>query len=309
VKLPDVPHVLRSLLACQGKLLFSLLERAYHKYKHECISNDNEKEVSQNFDEWTMSTSQLVLKFCREQFSKLPIVDDADTDDDEGFLSMELVIRSWHTIEKAESVDTFYFGLCNLALQKCVGDTCDWDAEVHRSGLTMIKLLNKNENDEEKLEEGLHLRYRALATAETALGMLTKENFEKNGPRFLGTIRIAAISEQVGIELFMSNIKKTLKISRNRGFCESDAEAAMLYEHLNHLCNLCQHIKKSIRVVVNPHMLRAKELALLLYTVYDKCKLKVSMWDKGRKSEKRRQSSLSSFLETREEDEEDQSRR
>lgn len=290
----------RSLLECQGKLLKTLLEHVYHQSKE-----NRNTEVFTDFNKWIESTAELTLDICDEQFSKLPKTDEEDKDDEEGWLPMEVVIRSWQTIQKHESVCIFYSSLCNLALQKCMEDVCNWNAEVQRSTLTLVQMMNKDDNTEEKLKEHINLRYRTIAMAETALGMLTKSTYNNDGPRILATIRIAGICEQVGIELFMSNIQKALIVSRNRGFCESDSEAAMLYEHFSHMCNICQHLKKSIRVVLNPHMRRAKELVLLLYSFYDKCKLKVSSWDKGRKTEKRRQSSLSSLWELKEDDDEE----
>lgn len=219
---------------------------------------------------------------------------------------MELLVRSWQTVQKHKSVNIFYSSLCNVALEKLAENLCNWSTEVERAAFTIVKTVHKSVDSEGKLKDFMHLRYRTIARAETALGMLMKVDcLNEEGPHFLATIRIAALCEQVGMELFMSNIREALTVSRNRGFCESDSEAAMLYEHFNHMCDICQHLKKKIRVVLNPYMRRSKELVLLLYSFYDKCKLKVSSWDKGRKNEKRRQSSLSSFFNENEDEEED----
>ena len=280
----SIPH---SLLEHQGILLHTLLERVRRESEPSSISEtDDEIRVSNTSKKQIENIAELAMNKCCEHFLILPNGDEEDNDN-EGWLCMELMIRSWQTIPKHESVIIFYSHLCHLALQKFVGDICNWELEVQRTAQTMAKE-----------ENSIKPRYKTIAMAEVALGMLTKSSqMNSDGARLLATVRVAGMCEQVGIEGFMLNIRRATNLSRNRGFCESDLEANMLYDHLDHLCNILLHLKKSIRDVINPNMRRLKELVILLSNFYDKCKLKVSTWDKARKSEKRRQSSMCAFLE------------
>ena len=95
--------------------------------------------ISEHFYKWMKSTASLTMETCCEQCMKLPKVEEEE--DEEGWLLMDLVIRSWQTIDyKDEIMITFYSVLCKAALQKCVGDKCgDWNSKDHQVALAMMK--------------------------------------------------------------------------------------------------------------------------------------------------------------------------
>jgi len=244
------------------------------------------------------------MDVCYKQCLNLPKGE--DDDDDQGWLLLDLLVRSLQRVDKMhEPIVTFSSAFCNLALQICIGDEFDWDEKLQRSALAMVQSMDKNRI---VMEEHILLRYKTLAMAEIALGVLTKPNsIVSDGPRYLATVRIASFCELVGIELFVANIQKSSASPINRGFCESDSEAKMLYNHFESLCNICNHLKRSITsVLVNAYMRRVKEFVILLAGYYDKKKSSVSSWDKSRKSGKQRQSLMSAFIKDKEEDEDEE---
>lgn len=267
--------------------------------RHSPPSSDKENDT---FEEWIGSCVGFVMESFK-QYSKLPSLADEEARDDTGWLLIEIVIRSWNSVEdKQENVMMFYSSLCNAVLGKCF-EGHEWDEELQQVILKISTRVNKD-----RIESHVPLRYKTIATAETALDLLARpgSTFLIDNPLLLATVRIANICEQVGIELFNHNIQNQDVPSVNRGFCESDAEAAMLYEHLDCVCKSLQLLKRLIKVVVNkPFIMRAKELVLLLLSITDKQRQTVQRWEKGRKSDVRRQSDLSCFMKPKQEDDSD----
>ena len=260
---------------------------------------DEENELLQK---WIGSCVGFVMKSCKH-YSKLPKVADEETSDDTGWLLIEIIIRSWNSVEdKHKSVLMFYSALCKVVLGECFKGHCKWDEELQRVLLKISQLITKDGAD-----VPIHLRHETIAAAETALDLMARSGstFLQDSPLFLATVRISSICEQVGIELFNHNIQNQKAPSVNRGFCESDAEAAALYTHLDHVCKSLQYLKTAIKVVVNkPFIMRSKELVLLLLSTCDRQRDTVRRWDKGRKSDinDRRQSDLSCFLQPKKKD-------
>jgi hypothetical protein len=314
-------------LQIQGDLLVVLIQTMYKLITQdkECTIYQNNEQIKE-FEEWALCSAKCIIDSCQDYSSLPEVSNEENTVDTEnkGWLIIHMMLRSWSIVnEKDVSVVLFYSKLCHVALERCLGwESNIWDDQVTKLAMQLSEDVhnskdedtkrsskdNDNKNHNETIiptrSDFIPHRYHVLATAESAFQEISKpsKSFISDTPRLLAIIYIASVCEQVAMELFNHNIQRQKVSPIYRGFCENDAEASMLYHHLDRICTCLQIVKKSIRIVLGkPFLRRSKELALLLLCTIDKQRDSVAKWDKRRKSGVRRQSDLSNFFQTKDE--------
>ena len=277
----------KRLLKLQGKLI-SVLLRTMHNIFQKTVSSET---INCAFSEWSQLCAQKILGHCR-LYCKLPNVSQDDERDTDEWMMLEVVMRSWsHVKEKYESILIFYSSFCEIALGSALAESIDLSQKV----TSML------ESDWKVDLEHVPIRYKTIGTANTVIKLLSEPSSEYlvENSRLLALVRIAVICDQVGIELFSHNIQKSGISSSTRGFCESDEEAGLLFNHFDNMSQGMKFLKTRIRVVIGKqYFMKTKELALAMASFYESRRETVKGWNKSRKSlvTERRQSDMSVFL-------------
>lgn len=277
----------KRLLQLQGNLI-SVLLRTMHNIFQKTVSSES---IICSFSEWSQLCAQKILSHCR-LYCKLPNVSQDDEGDTDEWMILEVVMRSWsHVKDKHESILIFYSSLCEIALGSALAESIDLSQEV----TSML------ESDWKVDLKHVPSRYKTIGIANTVLKQLSEPSSEYlvENSRLLCLVRVAVICDQVGIELFSHNIQKSGISSSARGFCESDMEAGLLFDHYDTMSQGMKFLKSRIRVVIGKqYFMKTKELAQTMASFYESRRDTVKGWNKSRKSlaTERRQSDMSVFL-------------
>eukprot|EP00554_Chaetoceros_debilis_P008936 CAMPEP_0194105896 /NCGR_PEP_ID=MMETSP0150-20130528/6015_1 /TAXON_ID=122233 /ORGANISM="Chaetoceros debilis, Strain MM31A-1" /LENGTH=719 /DNA_ID=CAMNT_0038793889 /DNA_START=48 /DNA_END=2204 /DNA_ORIENTATION=+ len=257
-----------SLLEVKGKLIESILTLAQRQ-----INEVQNPGVSDEMISWIKITSLMMHNECRNNSLQLPKsnADENDDVDDENrneWLLADLLLRSWQDVDQRnELYTTFFYFLSRVMLQSCLGG---------RSNLydRSEELSSKMSTDETQI------RFKAIATAESAFIALTESDIMHEPPHFLASVGIANHCEQTGVALFMINAQNQGN-SSSTGICESVKEAVVLHDHFDRLIHVTAQLKiRMPRVVGNINMQRAVKLITQLKSYFMAGKGRAAIWGK-----------------------------